>query len=49
MKSNKCDNCHKTNNEYAVFNKKVLFIFTTKVHICQSCVSKAFRSFTKDK
>lgn len=39
-----CSNCGKVNAECAEF--KLLWIFKYKV--CQSCISKAFRSFKKD-
>ena len=41
----KCCNCGKKNAECAKF--KLLWLFEYKV--CQSCVSKAFRSFVKGK
>lgn len=49
VKSGNCSHCGKGNSECAVFEKKVLWIFTVEVPICQSCVSKAFRSFKKGK
>ena len=42
-----CDNCKKENTEVAVFNKKILGLFNVKVQVCQSCVSKTFKSFIK--
>ena len=45
----KCDNCGKDNKEVAVFTKKILGLFKVKVHVCQSCISKTFKSFTKSK
>ena len=45
----KCNNCGKDNKEVAVFHKKILGLFKVKVQVCQSCVSKAFRSFIRGK
>lgn len=44
-----CDNCKKENLECVVYTSKICFFFTKEVKICQSCVSKGFRSFRKDK
>lgn len=41
----KCCNCGEHNTEYAKF--KLFWVFSYKV--CQKCVSKAFRGFTKGK
>lgn len=49
VKNGNCDHCGKANKECAVFTKRVWFVFKTDVVICQSCVSKAFRSFRKGK
>jgi hypothetical protein len=49
VENKNCSHCGKANNECAVFEKKVLLVFTVEVPICQSCVSKAFRSFVKGK
>lgn len=43
----KCDHCGKDNKEVAVFTRKILGLFKVKVHVCQSCISKVFKSFTK--
>lgn len=40
-----CSNCGKQNAECV--EMKLLWIM--KYRVCQSCVSKAFRSFSKDK
>lgn len=39
-----CCHCGNTNKERVGFK---LWVF--KYHVCQSCISKAFRSFTKGK
>jgi len=41
----KCCNCGKNNTEYAKFKLFWVFSYT----VCQSCISKAFRNFVKDK
>ena len=44
----KCDHCGKENKEVAVFTKRIILgLFKVKVHVCQSCISKTFKSFTK--
>ena len=43
-----CDNCKKKNSELVVFTKDIIFI-PVRVKICQSCISKAFKSFNKNK
>lgn len=45
----KCSQCNKLNSEVKVFTKKVLWVFTVEVPVCQSCLSKAFRLFKKGK
>lgn len=49
IENKNCDHCGKANKECAVFNKKILWVFSVDVVICQSCISKAFRSFKKGK
>ena len=44
-----CDNCGKKNTELVQFNKKVFRFFNCNTYVCQSCISKTFRSFNKDK
>lgn len=45
----KCSQCNKLNSEVKIFTKKVLWVFTVEVPMCQSCISKAFRQFKKGK
>lgn len=45
VKKDVCSHCGKVNTECAEF--KLLWVLKYKV--CQTCVSKAFRSFNKDK
>ena len=47
VKMFKCNHCGKDNKEVAVFTKKILGLFNVKVQVCQSCISKVFRQFTK--
>ena len=42
-----CDNCKKENKEVAIFTKNILGFVPVKIQICQSCISKTFKSFTK--
>lgn len=42
-----CRNCQKENAELVVF-KSEGWLWTTDILICQTCISKAFRSFSKD-
>lgn len=49
IKKSECAHCGLVNDECAVFEKKLLWVFTVEVPVCQSCVSKAFRSFKKGK
>ena len=41
----KCFNCSTTNKECVELN----LLFIVKYKLCQSCVSKSFRSFSKDR
>ncbi len=43
-----CDICKKKNKELLKITDEGLF-FDTDIYVCQSCVSKWFRSFKKDK
>lgn len=45
----KCSQCNKENTEINIFSKKILWVFTVEVPVCQSCISKAFRQFKKGK
>lgn len=45
----KCANCGKVNTECVGFKKTTMFIFKSEQYICQTCISKAFRSFKKGK
>ena len=44
----KCDVCEKDNKELLKLTDKGLF-FDSDIYVCQSCVSKWFRAFRKDK
>ena len=44
-----CDECGKQNSECAIFKHKVFVFFKLETAVCQSCVSKIFRSFKKNK
>ena len=48
-KEYKCDVCDKYNAEVVEFKTKVLWFIPKNVLVCQTCISKAFRSFRKDK
>ena len=45
----KCDYCGKTNSECLVVEKRFWVFFVTEVALCQSCVSRAFKLFSKGK
>jgi hypothetical protein len=45
----RCDCCLREDNECAVIEKRVLVFFVVETKVCQSCVSKIFRKFSKDK
>lgn len=49
IKQGTCDCCGKVNAECMVIEKRFWVFFVTDVAICQTCVSKAFRLFKKDK
>jgi len=42
-----CEICGKRNMECIVLKRKVALIFSSETIVCQTCVSKMFRSFTK--
>ena len=44
----KCDVCGIKNRELVIYEKKVLF-WSHKVLVCQTCIGRTFRSFTKGK
>ena len=47
--SDKCDYCGKENTECLVIKKRFWVFFVTDVAICQTCVSRAFKLFSKGK
>ncbi len=44
----KCDICGKENTELLKITDEGLF-FNTDIYVCQSCISKWFKAFQKDK
>ncbi len=48
VENKKCDICEKPNTELLEVTKEGLFL-DTSIHICQSCVSKWFGAFRKNK
>lgn len=45
----KCTCCGKVNAECMVIEKRFWIFFITDVAICQTCVSRAFKLFSKGK
>ena len=43
-----CDNCGNNNKELVIFEKQG-WLWKSEIFICQTCISKAFRSFRKEK
>lgn len=46
IKNGVCDNCHRLNDEVLTIKK---YWWMPKVKLCQSCISRLFRSFRKGK
>lgn len=44
-----CLACGKDNKELVIFDTTIFKVLPKEIVICQSCISKAFRSFTKKK
>ncbi len=44
-----CSVCKKENKELVVFETKIVWFIPKDIIVCQSCISKAFRSFRKGK
>lgn len=47
--NSKCDYCGRENNECLVIEKRFWVFFVTDVTLCQRCVSRAFKLFSKCK
>ena len=43
-----CSVCNNVNSELVIFDTKIYFFVPKKIYVCQTCISKAFRSLRRE-